>query len=138
MALSGVVIATKSDMYGPSAGIDMRQSYLNANNSGSNGNMQSAPKQIPITQVFTGLKGSVLGQPLSWLFGLVLLLVAYKLIEEHRGGRESFEEIKIGLNNVVKIGLIAMLFFVIAKFLATRYSIPGASSFVLYATGNGS
>jgi len=129
-------IATKADLYGPAAGVTtLRDGLLNANSLPAGNNVQSTPSAVPITTVFGNLKGSILGKPLTWLFGLIGVLIAYKLIEEHRGGRESFEEIKIGLNNVVKIGLVAMLFFVIAKFLATRYDVPGASSFVRYATG---
>jgi hypothetical protein len=83
---------------------------------------------VPITTVFGNLYGSVLGQPLTWLFGLIGLLIAYKLIEEHRGGQAAFTEIKIGLNNVVKIGIAAVIFLVIFKFLLTRYQVPGLSS----------
>lgn len=131
------MIATKADLYGPSASTQTaRTAYLNANSTSTSNGIQKTQAAIPVTQLFANLRGSIVGKPLTWLFGLIGVLIAYKLIEEHRGGRESFEEIKIGLNNTVKIGLLAMLFFVIAKFLATRYDVPGASNFVRYATGS--
>lgn len=130
------LIATKADMYGPSASTQTsRTQVLNVNSNPSPSAVQKRATGVPVTQVLVGLKGSILAKPLTWLFGLVGLLIAYKLIEEHRGGKESFEEIKLGLNNVVKIGLVAMLFFIIARFLFTRYDVPGASNLVLYATG---
>lgn len=88
----------------------------------------NAPSGIPITQLFAGWYGSILGQPLLWLFGAIGLLVLYKLLEEHLGGREIFAEVKIGLNNFVKIGLMALIFIVIGKLIFTRYTIPGITS----------
>lgn len=129
-------VASKGDLYGPSAqSATVRSTILNANASNSSPSVQKTSAQIPVTQLFGNLRGSIMGKPLTWLFGLIGVLIAYKLIEEHRGGKEAFDEVKIGLNNTVKIGLLAMLFFVLAKFLATKYEVPGASSFVRYATG---
>lgn len=82
---------------------------------------------VTVMQLFGNLKGSVLGAPLTWLFGLIGLLVLYKLVEEHRGGREGFSEIKIGLNNLVKVTLFAVVGIVIGKFLFTKYDVPGLS-----------
>lgn len=131
------VIATQADMYGPSArSATARTTLLSANSASDPNSIQRTQTAIPVTTLLGNLRGSVMGKPLTWLFGLIGLLIAYKLVEEHRGGKESFEEIKLGMNNVVKIGLVAMLFFVIAKFLATRYDVPGASSFIRYATGS--
>lgn len=130
------LLATRADMYGPSShSVTSRMSILSGNSSSSSPNVQKGVTAIPVTTLFSNLRGSIMGKPLTWLFGLIGVLIAYKLIEEHRGGKEGFEEIKIGLNNTVKIGLLAMLFFVIAKFIATRYDVPGASAFVRYATG---
>jgi uncharacterized membrane protein len=72
------------------------------------------------------------------LFAFVLFLVAWKLVEEHRGGREIYHEVKIGGSNIVKIGIVALIFFAIARFITARYNIPGFSSFVQFATGSGS
>jgi hypothetical protein len=128
-------IATLQSVYGPGANAVGGTTFATTP-TGVQGSSPSADTRntadlsavpIPITQVFTGLQGSVMGQPLTWLFGLVLLLIAFKLIEEHRGGREAFSEIKLGLNNVVKIGLSAVLFIVVTKFLFTRYDVPGLS-----------
>lgn len=129
------VIATRADLYGPASGMTLRDTLLSANGTSAGNNVQTTQQAVPVTTVFANLRGSIVAKPLTWLFALVGVLLATKLIEEHRGGQESFEEIKIGLSNVVKIGLMAMLFFVIAKFVATRYDVPGASPFIKYATG---
>lgn len=131
----GSFTATRGDLYGPSSQSVTSRTVFNANASSTAPSVQKTPAAVPVTQLFGNLKGSILGKPLTWLFGLIGVLIAYKLIEEHRGGKEAFEEVKIGLNNTVKIGLLAMLFFVLAKFLATKYEVPGASSFIKYATG---
>src|SRR5690242_14388004 len=75
---------------------------------GGSGVANNATAGMPITQLFAGWYGSVLAQPLVWLFGLIGILILYKLLEEHLGGREVFAEMKIGLNNFVKVGLMAV------------------------------
>lgn len=127
------LIASRGDVYGPNGGNTVRTVELGGASVDSS--TQSPQQSMSVITLFQNLQGSILGQPLTWLFALIGVLVAYKLIEEHRGGQEAFSEIKLGLNNVVKIGLAAMLFFVIARYGASRVNVPGASSLVQYATG---
>jgi uncharacterized membrane protein len=130
------LIATQADMYGPSMGGTVATSELHLPGAMTSAAGTGATGQaIPVTQLFTNLRASIFGQPITWLIGLVLFLVAYKLIEEHRGGREAFEEIKIGGNNIVKVTFMVLLGFFFLRFILTRYEIPGLSPFVHFATG---
>lgn len=127
-------IATKGDLYGPSTGVTWRDSAV-LSSSASSPQGSAGSSGVPVTTLFGNLRASIFAQPITWLFGLVLALVAYKLIEEHRGGQEAFQEVKIGANNIWKIGLMALLFFALARWGASRVNVPGLSSFVLGATG---
>lgn len=121
-------VASVTSIYGPSAQAMFATPAAAATDTRSvNAPAASAPA-IPITTIGANLRSSILGQPVLWLFGLIGLLVLYKLIEEKRGTREEFSEIKVGLSNVVKIGLSAVVFIVVTKFLFTRYDVPGLSS----------
>ena len=126
-------VATFADFYGPGSSDTSRTSEERLLPTGvdtSYGAMSSPQGAVAISTVFEGLRGSIFGKPLTWLFGLILVLVAWKLIEETRGGKEAFTKIRVDGTNMVKIGLMAMIFFVIAKFFATRYDVPGLSAFV--------
>jgi hypothetical protein len=68
------------------------------------------------------------------LFGLVLVLVAWKLIEEHRGGKEAFSKVKVDGTNLIKIGLMATIFLIIARYFFARYSVPGISDLIVGGT----
>lgn len=121
-------IVTRADLYGPSAGV----SYSGVQK--SPGATESAQGSVPVVELFGKMKTSVMANPIMWLAGVILALVAWKLIEEYRGGEEEYHEVKIGVSNWAKIGFMVLVFFATAKFLATKYDVPGASKFVLYAT----
>lgn len=123
-------ITTRADLFGPSAGISY--SMPNAPQS-QNSSGQGQP--IPVTTVFGNLKNSIFSQPLTWLAGFVLFLIGWKLLEEKHGVSEDFKDVKIGVSNWFKIGIMMVLFFAVAKFLTTKYDIPGFSKLVGYATG---
>lgn len=128
-------IAQRADLYGPSAGLTMRETTL-SNTPATGGNeTQTGTSSVQQTSLFPALAGSIFSKPIVWLFGFIGVLIAYKLIEEHRGTREEFQEIKVGLNNVVKVTLMVLVGFAIVKFLSQRYSVPGVSPFLTYATG---
>jgi hypothetical protein len=133
--------ASASRIFGPNAASIVAPAYTTPGATTSSGSAQglstgapanSAPptSAVPVTQVLTGLQGSILGQPITWLFGLVLFLVAWKLIEERRGGAETFQKIRVDGTNTVKIGVTAMVFFIIAKFFARTVSVPGLSPLI--------
>jgi hypothetical protein len=137
MAGLGRIIASRADLYGPSTGAALATTQFKApTGAAASGSATRTPQSaIPVTQLLPQLQASIVAQPILWLFGLIGILIGYKLIEEKRGSAEEFSEVKVGLNNTVKVGLMVMLFFVAMKFLTQRYSIPGVSSFVQYATG---
>jgi hypothetical protein len=132
------VSASISDVYGPTAsllfpdtaaGTNMLPGVSTATNASS-----VAGGSVPVTSVLQNLQGSVLGQPLVWLFGLVLFLVAWKLIEEKRGGKEAFQKIRVDGTNIIKVGFMAVIFLIIIRYFAARYSVPGLSDLIVGGT----
>lgn len=122
-------ITTRADLFGPSAGL----SYSLPNAPQSAG--PSASQPISTIQLFGNLKSSFLAAPITWLGATVLVLIGWKLLEESRGEHEGFEEVKIGISNWFKIGVMMILFFAVARFISTKYDLLGASKLVNYATG---
>ncbi|MGH7745878.1 MAG: hypothetical protein ACREQ5_14025, partial [Candidatus Dormibacteria bacterium] len=118
-------VSTAAQVYGPNAA---PSSMPQGPQTPSGGGAQV--QGVPVTHLATQLRGSIVAQPLTWLFGLVLFLVAWKLIEEKRGGEEAFEKIRVDGTNVVKVGAMAMLFFIVAKYLTRAYIVPGLSALV--------
>lgn len=134
------IAASISDIYGPSASaLFPSTSAAPITVGGSTGTAMSASGQagagaVPVTTVLQGLQGSILGQPLTWLFGLVLFLVAWKLIEEHRGGKETFQKIRVDGTNIVKVGIMAVIFLIVVRYFAARYDVPGLSDLIVGGT----
>lgn len=106
-------VASLTSLYGPSAqpifAPNAPVAPTNLGVQGSKPAQGATAAPIPVTQLFSGWKNSIMSQPALWLFLLVGVLVAYKLIEEQRGTAEKFQEIKIGLHSIVKIGLMAVI-----------------------------
>lgn len=134
-------VAAASRVYGPNSNLTVGQGVLPANSNGNTGspaNGATTAAPVPITNLFANLKGSILAQPVVWLFAIVLFLVAWKLIEEHRGGQEGFSKIRVDGTNLVKATGMVLLGFIILRFTFTKISIPGISPVVLYGVGSGS
>jgi len=55
-------------------------------------------------------------------------------IEEHRGGKEAFSKVKVDGTNLIKIGLMATIFLIIARYFFARYSVPGISDLIVGGT----
>ena len=135
------VAASITDIYGPSASLLFGNTAAAAAPMGgpvSTGTAQSqgpgGTGSVPVTSVLQNLQGSIFAQPLTWLFGLVLFLIAWKLIEEHRGGKEAFSKVRVDGTNIVKIGVMATIFLIIVRYFAARYSVPGVSELVIGGT----
>ena len=132
--------ANISDIYGPSASALFPTTAAAPVYVGGSTQTQSSASgiggagQVPITSALQSLQGTVAGQPLTWLFGLVLVLIAWKLIEEHRGGKEAFSKVKVDGTNLIKIGLMATIFLIIARYFFARYSVPGISDLIVGGT----
>ena len=136
----GRVAASITDIYGPSASLLFPSTAANpVAVGGSTGTVTGTAGlagggSVPITEVAGNLKGSILGQPLAWLFGIALVLVIWKLVEEHRGGEEAFQKIRVDGTNLVKVGLMATVFLIIARYFAARYNFPGLSDVIVGGT----
>jgi hypothetical protein len=135
--------ATLPDFYGPTAAASVGNNTSAASMSlgtgaSTNANLSSGPGgaggSVPITTVFANLEGSIFASPLLWLFALVLFLVAWKLIEEHRGGKETFTKIRVDGTNTIKVGLMAVVFLVVIRYFAARYRVPGVSDLIVGGT----
>jgi hypothetical protein len=94
----------------------------------------SSSGSVPVTSVLQGLQGSIMASPLAWLWALVLFLVAWKLIEEHRGTKEEFTKIRVDGTNIVKVGVMAVIFLIVVRYFAARYSVPGLSDLIVGGT----
>lgn len=132
-------VAAASRVLGPNANVVVGQSIApgpSHGNSGSPTNGDTTASPVPITSIFSNLKGSILAQPIVWLFALVLFLAAWKLIEEHRGGQEGFSKIRVDGTNLIKSTGMVLLGFIILRFSFTKVSIPGLSPIVLYGVGS--
>ena len=132
-------VASVNGFYGPSAQqLFPSTSAASVSAPGSTGtNISTGATSggaVPVTAVAQGIQGSIMGQPLTWLFGLVLFLVAWKLIEEHRGGKEAFSKVRVDGTNIIKVGVMAVIFLIIARYFAARYSVPGLSNLIIGGT----
>ena len=135
------VAASITDVYGPSANLlfpttaaaPIGTGGSTGTNQTSAGSLQGG-QSVPVTQVLGNLRGSILGQPLAWLFGLVLFLVAWKLIEEKRGGKETFTKIRVDGTNIIKVGTMSVIFLIVVRYFAARYSVPGLSDLIVGGT----
>lgn len=131
-------VAAASRVLGPNANVVVGQSASpppSNGNTGSPANGDTSGAPVPITSLFANLKGSIIAQPIVWLFALVLFLVAWKLIEEHRGGQEGFSKIRVDGTNLIKSTGMVLIGFIVLRFGFTKVSIPGLSPIVLYGVG---
>jgi len=136
------IAASITDVYGPSANLMFPSTSAaplgpggsTGTNLGAGGAVVGGSGAVPVTNVLQGLQGSVLAQPIAWLFGLVLFLVAWKLIEEHRGGKEAFQKIRVDGTNIFKVGLMAVIFLIVIRYFAARYTVPGLSDLIVGGT----
>jgi hypothetical protein len=131
------VAASIGDVYGPSAALLFPDTSARSTPTAgvtTSTNATTLGDSVPVTSVLQNLQGSILGQPLVWLFGLVLFLVAWKLIEEKRGGKEAFQKIRVDGTNIIKVGFMAVIFLIIIRYFAARYSVPGLSDLIVGGT----
>ena len=135
--------ATLSDFYGPTAAASAGSTTAGASlpvgaGASTNTNLSSGigggGGSVPVTSVLSGWEGSILARPIVWLFGLVLVLVAWKLIEEHRGGKHTFQKIRVDGTNTIKVGMMAVIFLICVRYVFARYSVPGISDLVVGGT----
>lgn len=74
--------------------------------------------------------GGALGQPLTWLVILALLLVGFKFLSQKAGDGGQFANLKVTIWNVVLIALAATVGIAFFKVIFGRIRIPGLSDLV--------
>jgi hypothetical protein len=133
-------IATVGGTYGPDAGPSFYMAYgenkptgtttaaaLTADQQGGG----NAP--IQVVQLGPWANHPVFGKPLAWFLGLVGVLALYSYLEQKHLPTEKLGIVKIGLGNLFRVGLLAVVFLVLAKMIFAKYQIPGFSDIFLAA-----
>jgi hypothetical protein len=72
----------------------------------------------------------VAGQPLSWWFLLVVMLVALMYTAKKLGAGEEFKNLKLSVYNVVVISLAAIVGIGFFKVVFNKFKVPGLTNFV--------
>jgi hypothetical protein len=137
------VIATLGQVYGPSAAgaspttavtpVNTATSQAGDVNGGTSTSLPSASGIGTITKVLPSLDGTVFGLPMTWLAVLVAFIIGWKLVEEKRGGEEAFAKVRVDGTNAIKMAFMVGIVFIVAKYFARAYTVPGLSSLVLSA-----
>jgi hypothetical protein len=79
---------------------------------------------------------SVIGTPLIIFVGMIVLLLIFKFISEHKDGDllgDDVAHLHIGTYNFLAVGVNATIFLVALKVLTAKYQIPGLSQFAAFA-----
>jgi hypothetical protein len=66
---------------------------------------------------------------IPWWIALIVAVLVWKFLEE-RGGDSSLSEIKLGVSNIVKITVCAIIGLTLFKWVFGVYVIPGLSAIV--------
>jgi hypothetical protein len=74
--------------------------------------------------------GGIIGQPLSWWFVLVLLLVGLMYGAKKLGAGEEFKNLKLSVYNVVVISIASVVGIGFFKVLFNKFKVPGLTGFV--------
>jgi hypothetical protein len=75
---------------------------------------------------------SILGQPFSWLIGLLLILVFLKWFSEHPDTSIKPYHLHIGGYDIVSVGLISIVVIALFKLIFTRWQVMGLSQLANY------
>jgi len=74
--------------------------------------------------------GSPLGSPVVWLVILALVLVGFRFLAQKGGEGKQYANVHVTIWNVILITLVAMVGFVFAKVVFTKFNIPGLSTLI--------
>jgi hypothetical protein len=75
--------------------------------------------------------GGVLGQPLTWWGGLIVLFIVLGMVAKRAGNESEFGNLKVSAYNIVMITIAAIIGIAGFKVLFTRFQVPGISALVL-------
>ena len=71
------------------------------------------------------------GNPMVWWLALVALYFVGGYVTQHFGEKADFANVRLSPFNILTVTLCAILGISMAKFIATKYPIPGLSAVVL-------
>ena len=132
--------ATQGGVYGPEAGPSLDMTRLRqipaVNTTGqalSADSLASANTGMSVIQLGPWANHPVLGRPLTWWIGIVLVLVLYSWFEQKNLPEARLGIIKIGLGNLFRVGFLAVIFIVLVKMIFSKYQVPGLSDVFLAA-----
>lgn len=74
--------------------------------------------------------GGLVGQPLSWWFVLLALLVGTMYTAKKLGAGEEFRNLKLSVYNVVVISLAAIVGIGFFKVAFNKWKVPGLTPFI--------
>jgi hypothetical protein len=74
--------------------------------------------------------GGFIGQPLSWWFVLVALLVGTMFAAKKLGAGEEFRNVKMSVYNVVVISLASIIGIGFFKVAFNKFKVPGLTTFI--------
>ena len=141
-------LATVSGMYGASAAATSAApasvpvsggASLPASSTGSSMS-QNSPSALGLSAAdITNLipasisNATILGQPLPWLGGLVVILLAIHALSHRTRNASEFATIKIGFENIMLVTLMAIVGITLLKAILSKYTVGGLSTIVLAA-----
>lgn len=96
------------------------------------GSVNSQTQAAALNPLGVQLPQTVLGQPMSILVGMIILLIIFKYASEHEKVDLDPRDLHIGAYNIIAVGLASTIFIVVGKALTTRYSVPGLTQFFNY------
>jgi hypothetical protein len=73
--------------------------------------------------------GTAAGHVIPWWLALIVAIVVWKFLEE-RGDHSALSELKIGVSNVIKVTVMAIIGLTLAKWIFGVYVVPGLSAVV--------
>lgn len=74
--------------------------------------------------------GGLLGQPLTWWAGLIVLWLALGFVARRAGEEREFTNVRISAYNILSITFAAIIGIVGLKTLFNRFPIPGVTTLV--------
>src|SRR5262245_35136305 len=71
-----------------------------------------------------------LGQPLTWFFVLLALLISMRFVGKKLGDAEDFKNIRVTVHNVIIISLAAIIGIGFFKVVFNFFRVPGLSTYI--------
>jgi hypothetical protein len=120
---AGPTLGTRSTSLTP---YDLQDEGGPASESGAivDGNVTTDPGSAGVNSA------GIIGQPLSWWFVLVALLVGTMFAAKKLGAGEEFRNVKMSVYNVIVISLAAIIGIGFFKVAFNKFKVPGLTTFI--------